>query len=352
MKRLRIILLATIALIALALPEAAFAQNAQALDPGPEWNITIEFHYIKGDEGSLNIPDSIAQYGRTYHLVSKAAPVLAKKLPATREYTWLVDGTISEADKGLLDGMGEVELTPTQVEVERVADKHIKETGLPTNDVEDISFARTIDGVNYTRAAIRFEVEEYDTYGLPVSYEAEIVYRGLETYMGPGYIVKASYKTTEELDGVPVYVVAATYAPDGLFPAAGAGQAGGGAAGGGDAGGPESGVIDSPETAADPVDESAPVEEAVTQPAPPPIDVSATTSIEDEVVPQAAGDGKTSESVNPVTLILIVIVAAAGGFIAWMFLTRKRNMAKKRIEREAKKREVLLRSAGLLRYDG
>ena len=351
MKKLRIIILMTIALIALALPDAAFAQNAQALDPGPEWNITIEFHYVKGDEGSLNIPDSIAQYGRTYHLVSKAAPVLAKKLPATREYTWLVDGTISEADKGLLDGLGEVELTPTQVAVERVADKHIKETGLPTNDVEDIAFARTIDGANYTRAAIRFEVEEYDVYNLPVSYEAEIVYRGLETYMGPGYIVKASYTTTEELDGVPVYVVAATYAPDGLFPAAGAGQAGGGAAGGGAAGGGESGVPDNPENAAAPVDENAPAEEAVTEPALPPIDVPATT-IDDEIVPQAAGDGNASESANPVALILIVIAAAAGGFIAWMFLTRKRNMAKKRIEREAKKREDLLRSSGLLGYDG
>jgi len=324
MKRVKILYLMIIALVALMLPEAVFAQNAPANDPGPEWNITIEFRYTKGQEGSLNVPNSIARYGRTYHLISKTDPVLEKKLPATREYTWLIDGTISEAEKSQIEGLENLELTPTSVAIGRVVDKHLTEGGYPTNDVEDIDYTRVIDGVQYNRAAVRFEVEEYDDYDLPLSYEAEIVFRGIEKYMGPGYIVKAVYTTTEDLDDVEQYVVVATYAPDGLAPISGTTDSGSGTT-------QAPPGVDGEEPAAAAVDEAA-------------------ASIGDETVPQTAGEGSTAKSINPIAVALIIIAALLGGFIAWMFFTRKRNQAKKRILREEKRRSVL-RSQGLVEYD-
>jgi len=333
MKRLRIICVTLIALICLILPEAAFAQNAPDPDPGPDWNITLEFRYTKGAEGSLNIPDSIARYGRNYRLVSKTNPVLEKKLPATREYTWLVDGTISQADRALLDGMDNVELIPTSVEIGRVVDKTVKES-YPTNDVEDILLTKSIDGVNCTRAAVRFEVEEYDVYDLPVSYEAEIIYRGLETYMGPGYRVKATYTTSQDLEGVPQYVVVATYAPEGLVPVAGTGETGGA------------------DTQAAPADETmAPVvNDDAGGPAEPLVDTE--TNITDETVPLSdAGVTEEPKGINPWALTAIIVAAAFGVFAAWMLLTRRRNAMEKRLLRE-ERRKAAMRSHGLVEYDG
>jgi len=322
MKKLRIICVTITALIALLLPDAAFAQNASELDPGPEWNITIEFRYSKGEESSLNVPNSIERYGRTYHLVSKTSPVLEKNLPATREYTWLIEGTVTEAERNQISGMENLELIPTNVEIGRVDDQYVKES-YPTNDVEDIDLKRMMKGTEYTRAAVRFEVEEYDKYELPISYEAEIVYRGIEKYMGPGYKVKASYTTSEDLDGVPQYVVVATYAPDGLVPIT-------------NTGGGEPNAT----TALAGGDGSEPTITAG----------GGTADIGDGPVPQASGDGNTSIGISPLALVLIIIAAVIGGFIAWMFLTRRRFQKEKRVLREERRRAAL-RSHELVEYD-
>jgi len=340
MKKLRIICVTLVAIIALVLPEAAFAQNAQGPDPGPEWNITIEYRYTKGEEGSLNIPDSIAMYGRNYRLVNKTKPALEKNLPATREYTWLVDGTIAKDEMSKLDGLKNVELTPIDVEIGRVVDKTVKES-YPTNDVEDISRTKVIDGVNCARAAVRFEVEGHDDFDLPLSYEAEIIYRGMETYTGPGYLVKAVYSTTEDLDGVPQYVVVATYAPDGLVPVSGTGGTG--------AGGTGAGTADAEQALPD--DESpapAPDEGGAVEPA-----ADTEASIVDEVVPLASGEEIEEQpgGVNPLALALMIIAAAAGIFVAWMFLTRRRLARERRLMRE-ERRKAALHSRGLVEYDG
>lgn len=345
MRRLRIICVTLVAFIALILPETAFAQNAQDPDPGQDWNITIEFRYTKGEESSFNIPDSIARYGRSYHLINKTKPVLEKKLPATREYTWLVDGTISQDEMSLLDGMEGVELTPTGVEIGRVVDKTVKES-YPTNDVEDIALIKTIDGDNFYRAAVRFEVEGYDDYDLPVSYQAEVIYRGMETYIGPGYIVKATYTTSEDLEGVPQYVVVATYAPDGLVPISStAGTSGGG---NNNTGSTETTEALPDEVITTPVVDEGAVTDVAIEPA-----VDTVADITDEAVPLADGNvtEKTSSGINPIALILIIIAAAFGGFIAWMFLTRRKHAMEKRILRE-ERRKAALRSHGLVEYDG
>jgi len=305
--------------------ETVFAQAAQAPDPGPEWNIKIEFRYTKGQEGNLDIPNSIARYGRTYHLIDKTDPVLEKKLPATRVYTWLIDGTITEAERHLLEDMENMVLIPTEVEIGRVVDKYVDEEGLPTNDVEDIDITKNIAGVVFSRAAVRFEVEGYDDFDLPLSYSAEIVYRGLEIYLGPGYEVRATYTTNEDLKDVEQYVIVATYAPDGLVPISEV--TGSGTAGTGGEGTPAAiGAIEPP----------ADQEEA---------------TIGEDPIPQTAGSENAAGPINPLALILIIVAAALGAFVVWAFLKRLKSKREKAAMREYRRTEAL-HASGLVEYDG
>jgi len=315
-----------ILLISLIMPETLFAQSAQGPDPGPEWNIKIEFRYTKGQESKLNIPNSITMYGRNYHLISKTDPVLEKKLPATRTYTWLIDGVVTEADKHLVEGIDNVELTPANVGVGRVVDRHETIDKLPTNDVEAIPTAKTYPDGEFARAAVRFDIEAYDAFDLPVTYTAEVVYRGIEIFIGTGYEVKASYTTMEDLDGVPQYVIVATYAPDGLVPLS---ETGGTSGQGGES---ESAAL---------ITESEAIE--------PPIDQAA-ASIEDDSIPLAAGEGSAARDFNPILMVLIIIAAVLGGFVLWALLTRRNSKRKKMILRE-ERRMAVLRSRGLADYD-
>ena len=313
MRKLRILCFALIALMAFMLPETAFAQNLPDSDPGPEWNIKIEFRYSKGEESKLNIPEVIARYGRNYRLIDKSDPVLEKKLPASRTYTWLIDGTLTESELHLIEGVEGVVLKPVDVEIGRVIDKDDVVKGLPTNDVEALPFSKSFEEGLLTRAAVRFDVEALDDFDLPLSYEAEIIYRGIEKYIGPGYEVTATYTTTEKLDDVPVYVIVATYAPVGL--AAIAGATGGGVAG---TGGQESEPVAAVEPPIDSEPEGvAAVSEAI---------------ITDEEVPQGAGEAQAGMSMW--LKVLIVILAALGGAVLWMLLTRWKNIKKKRANRK------------------
>jgi len=341
MKRMRITIIVAVLITALLAPGAVFAQNAQNPDPGPEWNIKMEFRYSKGEESKLNVPGSIARYGRTYHLVSKTDPVLESKMPATREYTWLIDGTVSEADKHLVDGIEGVVLTPKDVEIGIVVDKHITRGGLPTNDVDSIPLISTEDEGFY-RAAVRFEVEGYDEFGLPVSYVAEIVYRGLDSYIGPGYEVKASYTTSEDLDGVPQYVVVATYAPDGLVPISGGGGGGGGTG------------VPAADAGAAIADEPLPLGDGGVME--PPLDGYLGIIDDDVPLSDGAEGAGTAGAAKEDGLalwaqVLIIVAAAFAGFFAWALLTRSWYEKKKRTEREEKRR-AQLQAHGLVEYDG
>jgi len=343
MKKLRIVCVLTIALVALMLPGAVYAQQAPAQDPGPEWSIKIEYRYSKGEEGKLNIPNSITRYGRTYHLVSKADPVLESKLPSSRTYTWLVDGTISETEMHLLNGMDGVELRPTEVEIGRVTDKtHIME-GLPTNDVEALPLTKEFTEGVLERAAVRFDVEGLDDFDLPLSYKAEIIFRGLEIYLGPGYEVSATYTTTEDLDGVPVYVVVATYAPDGLAPVSGTASRGGGGAGGAGAGGDGPANIPTP-AVIPPIDN---------EPDAPPAGLGESTAIQDDLIPQGAGTTGLGKPfvMQPWLIILLAFAGVLGGLAIWMMIARQRNIKEKEALRE-ERRKAALRAQGLAEYDG
>ena len=315
LKRLKIICVMILTVMALLLPGTVFAQNAQDPDPGSEWNIKIEFRYTKGEEGKLKIPNTISMYGRTYQLVSKSDPVPETKLPATRTYTWLVEGSVTEEGRSALAGVDGLEFTPANVEIGRVVDKHETTEGLPTNDVEMIAMTKSYPDGEFVRAAVRFDEEGLDDYDLPLSYTAEVVYRGLEKYIGPGYEVRATYTTKEDLDGVPLYVIVATYEPVGLVPIA---VTGGGGTGAGSEPAQEA-VLSDPDTV-----ESEPLidqEEA---------------NIGESPVPQTVGEGNPAPSINPFLLALIIVAAALCAFVAWAFLTRrkyKRQKARLREER-------------------
>ena len=311
MKRLKIICVMILAVIALLLPGTVFAQNAQDPDPGPEWNIKIEFRYSKGEEGKLKIPNTISMYGRTYQLVNKSEPVLETTLPAMRTYTWLIEGSVSEAGRSALDGVDGLEFTPTTVEIGRVVDRHETIEGLATNDVEGIALTKAYPDGEFVRAAVRFDVEGLDEFDLPVSYAAEVVYRGLEKYIGPGYEVRASYTTKEDLDGVPLYVIVATYEPVDLVPIAVTGGTGSG-----------SGTAQEPV----PSDTGAGEAESLTG--------QEEANIEESPVPQAAGEGSPAPSINPFLLALIIVAAALCAFVAWAFLTRRKNKRQKARLRE------------------
>ena len=210
-------------------PYPAYATAAP--DPVPEWNIRIEYRYTEGEESKVNIPNNIVRLGRGYHLVERQAPVLETQLPALRTYTWHIEGVLSEKEIKELEEMDGVKLTAVEVPVGKLVDKTEILKDLPTNDVDALPYTKVfqvasatspggLNEENLACAAVRFEVQEYDEWDLPKYYEAEIVYRGLETVMETGYYkVDQVYTSSEDLDDVAQYVIVATYAPDQLPPA-------------------------------------------------------------------------------------------------------------------------------------
>ena len=235
MKSFKVISIAFMALAMLLTPFVGFAQAMP--DPGPGYDIKIEYRYTEGEEGSLTIPSAITRFGRNYHLVDRAAPVLESSMAVTRNYTWYIEGVLTEEEKAQFENIEGVTLKPVEVQVSKIVDKTATLI-LPVNDVDLIDF-KDLEGYQpgdpvedqKTRTGVKFEEIAWEM-GLPTSYKATVVYRGLETYMEAGYYeVHASYETKENIGSVPVYVVVATYAPDNppVNPAPGGGGGGGGA---------------------------------------------------------------------------------------------------------------------------
>ena len=223
-----LILLVLIGAMIVAMSGVALAASS---DSQVSDNITLEYHYTEGEEGIVDIPDSIEEFYREYRLVSVTGPILENTLPRTRTYTFRVDGAMTEDELASFSDTENLVLTPVDTVLERNVDKIELITNLPNNDVEDLPQSRMFElssasspgGVAQTelmRAGISFEVTERDEYGLPSSYNATIVYRGTESYMGAGYyLAEIKYTQTEELEGIPQYVVVAVYEPvEGLAP--------------------------------------------------------------------------------------------------------------------------------------
>jgi hypothetical protein len=186
-------------------------------------NVTIEYHYAEG--GSPTIAQTITQFGRTYTLVNTAAPVLESSLPRVRTYNYEISGALLPEDLALAEQYPNISLTPVEVAKERSVDKTDVLRGLPNNDVDYLPYSRefqvssaagpqAVTLEELALAGVTYTVEGYDDDGLPASYQADIVYRGVETYKELGYYEAQATYTTEEVEGsVDYYVVVATYAP-------------------------------------------------------------------------------------------------------------------------------------------
>jgi hypothetical protein len=353
MKGVRILFIAAIASATILFPGVGFAQSAP--DPGPEWNIRIEYRYTEGEEKKLNVADKVVRYGRNYHLIDRQPAVLESTLPAKRVYTWYIEGYIKEEEKARFEDEYGVVLKPVKLEMEHLVDKTIVFNSLKTNDVDSDAIPRTYDfeikdapsegetvSAVLTRAGVHFEVEKYeggDSENLPELYKAEVVYRGLVTYLESGYYeAKATYTTTEDLDGVKQYVVVATYAPDA---APGAINSGGGAGGSGSTGG-----------AGDAQEPGSAEGGAII----PPIDMPQSgeggdgggTIISDNAVPQSSGKNSPASGFwNLIPVFIAIALAACCGLL--IYQNHKRAMERK-ARREAR-RKATLQTRGLVDYD-
>jgi len=224
-KRLSIFLLMALAII-MAAPMAVFAAA-----PPPEaaigGTLSVEYRFNAGQ--TPNIPDTIVQFGFTYHLVSQSDPVLIDTLPAERTYTYRIEGAMTDEELKSFVGLGEVKMTPIEVATENQVDKQVT-MRMPTNDVEEIPLFREFEVKSaftgtgtamkmLERTGVTFEViDGYDEWGLPLGYRATVVYRGIESEEVVGYYMVEMTYTTEEGEETDVYVIVAEYQTDEMPP--------------------------------------------------------------------------------------------------------------------------------------
>jgi hypothetical protein len=256
---------------------------------------------------------------------------LETTLPVQRTYTWHIEGVLTEDEIKDFENKEGVKLTAVSVPVGKLVDKTEILRDLPSNDVDALPNIKTfhvasaaspggLTAENLACAAVRFKVQEYDEWNLPKYYEAEIVYRGLETVMEDGYYkVDQVYTNTEELDEVAQFVIVATYAPD-QIPAAvsqnGAGGSGGGA-GGESTGGGDGSLTDAGGGGA----------------IAPPIDEVGPTVLDDNELPLAGGVPVSAKNKLSSMLPLLIGIALACciAFMLWMeYVKRKERIARRK----------------------
>jgi hypothetical protein len=320
----------------LAAPLGGFAASASAATTpasAGNANITIEYRYTEGEEGNVSIPSTIERYGRTYRLLEQRPAVLETTLEATRTYSWSIDGFITEAEAEQLKAeFPGLVLTPVTLEGAESADRLETITGLPTNDVDAIAYTITDAQGEFRRAAVRFEIEKdengapkYDAYGLPASYKAEVVYRGLAGVSVPGYYSAAqTYETKEALDGVAQYVIVTIYAPVVASTA--------GATSTESTGGTGSGAAAQTGTDADngPIEIGSLVQTGEETPA-------ANTGISDMATPQTAPPaGNFAETAKAILLLVLkIVLIAIVAFAAFIVILILRNKVRRQRRRRA-----------------
>ena len=221
----------------LAAPITAHAteSGSPADSNGPD-TMQVEYRYVEGD--TPNIQQNIVQYGRTYHLVSQSEPALESTLPTVRTYTYRIDGYLTPDQIAEIQGLGNITLTPVNlvyqrdVDVEVVFPNTTRPQAVLTNDVDDIpqtwpcevtsgTSSSGFETKDLERAGVTYQLAspKYDKRGLPAGYIATVIYRGIETYSSVGYYsADATYTTSEEDGGTPVYIIVADYQADTLPP--------------------------------------------------------------------------------------------------------------------------------------
>ena len=179
--------------------------------PGDEEDTRLQVEY-RYTEGTPTIPERITQFNTVYRLVGVSEPVLESSLPLKRTYQTRISGHVTGEELALLKEIDNLVITPVMMTALREVDEMITLTGLPTNDVEDLP--QTFK--SFARAGVTFEVEEFDEWGLPVSYSVDIYYRGLMPFEEVAYhIAEVTYKKEEVYANEETYVVVVTYAPTG-----------------------------------------------------------------------------------------------------------------------------------------
>ena len=307
-KRLSVMLTVILVLVCF-MPVTAFAA------PG---DMTIEYRYAEGE--SVDVPATITRLNREYRLVNQAAPVLETTLPVTRTYTYRIDGALSEADLAQIAAIPGLSLEANQEELQREVEKVVTVENLSSNDVDELAnkAPETMPCENGTgtlqRSGVVFTVAGTDSRGLPSGYNATIVYRGLETYMGDVYYVaEDTYQSTVQESTMNQYVIIATYEP-------------------------VNATEETTTTAAAESTQAAESEQGVTTPAGPeessPVEVTdedvplapgaeSEEAIADEDVPLAAPAGSSFNNALPWIIIGFAVVLIGGLFI--LFLVRKRK---------------------------
>ena len=185
--------------------------NVVVAAPGDEEDTKLQVEY-RYTEGTPTIRPTITRFGTVYRLVDVSEPVLESSLPLKRTYQTRISGHATKEELELLKEIDNLVITPVMMTTLREVDEMITLTGLPTNDVEDLP--QTFK--SFARAGVTFEVEGFDEWGLPLSYSADIYYRGLLPFEEVAYhIAEVTYQREEIYDEEKTYVVVATYAPAG-----------------------------------------------------------------------------------------------------------------------------------------
>jgi len=187
--------------------------------------VNVEYRYLEGE--SVDIPQEIVQYGQRYRLVSQTEPTLENMLPTTRTYTYRVYGKLTEEGLAEAKALPGVSIIPVdlvferQVEgrgiIEGLSDNDVDNPDLPTKGLFSVTSADAATGTvqsELSRAGVAYEVTSYDEFGLPETYKATLVFRGIESFKDFGYYeVNAQYTSTEQIGEKAQYVIVATYEP-------------------------------------------------------------------------------------------------------------------------------------------
>ena len=182
-------------------------------------DMTLEYRYMEGE--TVDIPATITWLNRGYRLVGQTDPVLEGSLPVTRTYNFRVDGALTSEELAAVASIPNLTLIQRQEELQRAVEKEITLTGLNNNDVAELSASSAPETIpsdagtgTLFRSGVEFTVAARDGRGLPNGYDARVIYRGVETYMGDVYyLAQSTYQTTVQEDTRDQYVVAATYRP-------------------------------------------------------------------------------------------------------------------------------------------
>jgi len=215
--------------IAMSLPAPAFAAAEAPPENAYGGTMQVEYRYAAGE--TPDIAEVINRFGFTYHLTGVSDPILEGELPAVRTYTYKIEGALTEEQKNEIKGMSSLTLTEVNLVFEEEVDV-IDVTKRPTNDVDDIVKKKSFTVKDATESdpdrtalkeltltGVTFSDLQYDKYNRPSGYTATAVYRGTQKYSAFGYyLAEATFMTTEEEEGVEVYVVIASYATEDMPP--------------------------------------------------------------------------------------------------------------------------------------